>query len=170
MHIFLPGKAGERTCILVRDVLYAPKLGITLLLVGKITAAGYGLLLFHGTECCVYNKKDKLVGKIGIKGGLYRVETDAPSVNAAHNTPITVSLDDLHQMMGHIVPNAVKRLVKEHIVEGIILDKLKLPPKSCDSCEYGKKTQKPVGKISERACAKELGKIIYSDLWGPSPI
>ncbi len=67
-------------------------------------------------------------------------------------------------MMGYIVSNAVKCLIKDHIVEAIILDKLKPPLKSCDSCEYGKKTQKPVSKVSERAGAKELGKIINSDL------
>ncbi|KAK0232792.1 hypothetical protein IW262DRAFT_1230410, partial [Armillaria fumosa] len=81
-----------------------------------------------------------------------------------------VSLDDLHQMMGHIMPNTARCLVQEHIIEGIILDESKPPPKSCDSCKYGKKTCKPVKKISEHMHAKELGELIHSDLWGPSPV
>ncbi len=169
MHIYIPGKAGERTRFLVRDVLYALQLGVSLLSVSKITAAGYGML-FRGSECRIYGPKDKLLGKVPVKGGLYHVETDPPYANAVHNAPISVSLDDLHQMMGHIAPNAAKRLVKDHIVEGIILDKSKPPPKSCDSCKYGKKTRKPVKKVSKRARAKEWGELIHSDLWGPSPV
>jgi hypothetical protein len=72
-------------------------------------------------------------------------------------------------MLGHISPDAAKRLVKEHIVEGIVLDESAPPPKSCDSCEYGKKTRKPVKKVSERTRAKAVGELIHSDLWGPSP-
>ncbi len=56
-------------------------------------------------------------------------------------------LDDLHQMMGHISPEVAKRLVQDHIVEGIVLDELKPPPKSCDSCEYVKKTRKLVSML-----------------------
>ncbi|KAJ7263358.1 hypothetical protein C8J57DRAFT_953201, partial [Mycena rebaudengoi] len=104
-----------------------------------------------------------------MRGGLYRTETDAPSANAAQEPPISVTLDDLHQMLGHISPDAARRLIKEHIVEGIILDESAPPPRSCDSCEYGKKTRKAVKKVSERARAKELGALIHSDLWGPSP-
>jgi hypothetical protein len=113
MHIYLPGKGGARTRILVRDVLYAPKLGVALLSVSKITAAGYSVL-FRATECRIYDSKDKVLGKIPMRGGLYRTETDAPSANAAQEPPISVTLDDLHQMLGHISPDAARRLIKEH--------------------------------------------------------
>ncbi|KAJ7211051.1 hypothetical protein C8J57DRAFT_1606065, partial [Mycena rebaudengoi] len=49
LHISFPhGK--QTTRVLARDVLYAPNLGGTLLSVGCITAAGYGLH-FRGQEC-----------------------------------------------------------------------------------------------------------------------
>jgi DNA-binding Lrp family transcriptional regulator len=149
-------------------VLYAPKPGITLLSANKTTAAGYSVS-FRATDCRIYDSKDKVLAKIPIREGLYRTETDTPSANTAQEPLITVTLDDLHQMLGHISPDAAKRLVKEYIVEGIILDESATTPRSCDSCEYGKKTHKAVKKFRERARAKKVGELIHSDLWGPSP-
>ncbi|KAF9003796.1 hypothetical protein BDZ89DRAFT_916260, partial [Hymenopellis radicata] len=147
-------------------------LGVTLLAVSKITAAGYSMM-FRTTECRVYDCADKILGKIPVTGRLYRIETDVPTAMHGNDAPISVSLDDLHQMMGHISPDAAKRLVDmstNHIVDGIILDEAQPAPTSCDSCEYGKKTRKAVAKISDHERAKELGATIHSDLWGPSPV
>ncbi len=97
-------------------------------------------MLFRASECRIYNQKDKILGKVPVKGGLYRIETDIPRAMNTDESPITVTLNKLHQMMGHISPDVAKHLVKDHIVEGIILDESKPVPKSCDACKYGKKT------------------------------
>ena len=48
MHIMMPnGKSTTR--ILLKDVLYAPKMGITLVSIGKIDSAGYAAL-FHKSQ------------------------------------------------------------------------------------------------------------------------
>lgn len=48
MHISIPvGKS--TTTILLKDVLYAPKMGVTLISIGKIDAAGYAAL-FHKSQ------------------------------------------------------------------------------------------------------------------------
>ncbi len=155
MHVYIPKKHREWVRILVHNVLYVPKLGVILLVMSKITAIGF-LIIFCATKCHIYNHKNKLIGKIPVTGNLYYVETDTPVAMHSANALISISLDGLHQMMGHISPNAAKRLVKGHIVEGIVLNKAQPTPTSCNSCEYGKKTRKAVAKISNHKHAKEL--------------
>lgn len=70
--------------------------------------------------------------------------------------------------MGHIAPEAAKRLVKDDLVTGIKLDESR-EIHSCDSCEYGKATRKPVAKMRKEKRAAAMGDIIHSDVWGPSP-
>jgi hypothetical protein len=51
--------------------------------------------------------------------------------------------------MGHIAPEAAKRLVKNRLVEGIELDE-GTELKSCNSCAHAKSTRKPIRKQRER--------------------
>ncbi|KAG7439502.1 uncharacterized protein BT62DRAFT_913398 [Guyanagaster necrorhizus] len=53
------------------------------------------------------------------------------AVDGKDGPPITITIDKLHQMMGHISPEAAKRLVKEFLISGIILNETE-SPKSCD--------------------------------------
>ena len=48
-------------------------MGLTLVSIGKITNAGYKVI-FRGTTCIIYDSKDKVIGKISAKNGLYHVE------------------------------------------------------------------------------------------------
>jgi hypothetical protein len=48
MHISMPNGRTMIT-ILLKDVLYVPKMGVTLVSIGKIDAAGYALL-FHKNQ------------------------------------------------------------------------------------------------------------------------
>ena len=71
MHLMLPnGKSTTR--ILLKDVLYAPKMGLTLISIGKINVAGFALLFHKGnlTILSCGKEKKKLV-KIPWKNGLY---------------------------------------------------------------------------------------------------
>ncbi|KZP11548.1 hypothetical protein FIBSPDRAFT_800149, partial [Athelia psychrophila] len=71
--------------------------------------------------------------------------------------------------MGHIAPEAAKRMVTGGSVLGIKLDPSSAI-QSCDSCEYAKATRKPIAKVKETPRAPAFGKIIHSDVWGPSPV
>ena len=51
------------TTVLLKDVLHCPDMGLTLVSVGKITAAGYKVI-FRGTTCRIYDCKDKIIGQI----------------------------------------------------------------------------------------------------------
>ena len=80
-----------------------------------------------------------------------------------------VTIEELHRRMGHISPEAVRRLVSEGAIEGIKLDKLS-QLWSCDSCEYVKATRKPIRKVHTTPRASEFGEEINSDLWRPSSV
>ena len=69
------------TTILLKDVLHCPDMGLTLVSIGKITNAGYKVI-FRGNTCMIYNHKDKVIGRINAKNGLYRVDHEI-AVNIA---------------------------------------------------------------------------------------
>ena len=79
-----------------------------------------------------------------------------------------VTIEELHQRMGLILPEATRCLVFEGAIEGIKIDK-STQLQSCDSCEYAKATQKPIRKVHEMPQALEFGEEINLDLWAPSP-
>ena len=59
--------------ILLKDVLYCPDIGLTLVLIGKITNTSYKVIS-RGNTCIIYNSKDKVIGRINAKNGLYHVD------------------------------------------------------------------------------------------------
>src|ERR1700678_1505555 len=74
MHITMPNRKST-TRILLKDVLYAPKMGVTLVSIGKIDTAGYAAL-FHKSQLRIFSsiKEKKLLTQIKMRNGLYRVE------------------------------------------------------------------------------------------------
>ncbi len=50
MKITIPGKGKVKTTTLLKDVLYAPTLSVTLVSVSKIAASGHAVL-FRGMKC-----------------------------------------------------------------------------------------------------------------------
>ena len=70
LHIKIPN-GHSTTTVLLKDVLHCPEIGLTLILIGKITAAGYKVI-FRGSTCKIFDQKDKVIGLIMVKNGLYR--------------------------------------------------------------------------------------------------
>src|SRR5271168_88594 len=170
MHITMPnGKSTTR--ILLKDVLYAPNMGVTLVSIGKIDSAGYAAL-FHKNQLRIFSsmKGRKMLAQIQMMNGLYQVEhrKDEDIVAAVDSERVTI--DRLHRLMGHIAPEAAKALVEKGLVEGFKLDESGQMPKSCDACEYGKAHRKPVKKEREAPRAAKIGDEIHLDVWGPSPV
>jgi len=131
--------------VTLKDVLYAPDMGLTLVSISRIAAAGFQSI-FEGSSLKI------------------RVEHN----ESAHAAVTTVTIDDLHRRMGHIAPDAAKLLVSKGIVSGLRLDGSQ-GTSTCDSCEFAKTTRKAIKRerIAERA--KAFGDEIHSDLWGPAP-
>ena len=67
--------------MLLKDVLHCPDMGLTLISIKKITKAGHKVI-FRNTTCKIYDKKDKVIGQITTRNGLYRVDHEV-AVNIA---------------------------------------------------------------------------------------
>src|ERR1700742_1730683 len=106
MRIDLPnGKT--MTKILLRNVLYAPDMGLSIISISRLAAAGYAAL-FRANFCRVFDQKQKLIGQVQVTpNGLYRMDYDtSASVAAVSGNAIT--LEEFHARMGHISMEAVR--------------------------------------------------------------
>ena len=165
MHIEVPNGENQ-TRILLKDVLYAPSMSLTLVSISRIAAAGYATL-FRDTSCRIYDVQRELVGEIPVGGGLYRVH-HPPVDESAASVGETITVNDLHRRMGHIAHQAARDLVKQKLVDGLVLDETSQPT-SCDSCEFAKRTRKPIQKERQTPRPSAPGEEVYSDVWGPAP-
>jgi hypothetical protein len=97
---------------------------------------------------------------------LYKLVHDTDSkVNAVGEE---LTLDMLHQHLGHITPAAARKLVHDGIVSGLKLDSDGPSDFFCESCTYAKATKLPIAKERSGEGAKSFGKEVYSDVWGPA--
>ena len=172
LTILIPN-GSSTTCILLRDVLYALKMGITLVLIGKLDVAGYAAL-FHDKRCQVFDlRKKKKLGEIPLTSGLYSLRSSQAAKKlfagvAKHGEPLT--MQEVHERLGHIAPDSIHQMVKDGTITGITLDEAHESMGTCDSCEYAKLTRKPIGKLHDPLCQSKLGDEVHTDLWGPSPM
>ena len=65
MYVYLPNRDKPNSHILLKDVLYAPKMGITLVSISQITGAG-SMVIFSGNFCQIYTKNREVVGEIKV--------------------------------------------------------------------------------------------------------
>ena len=76
-------------------------------------------------------------------------------------------MDDLHQRMGHILPTAARKLVKDGHVTRLHLD-MSSKASFCEVCAKTKFTHKPVPKECGGPHMMNLSEKVHSDVWGPS--
>ena len=82
---------------------------------------------------------------------------------------VAISIDELHQNLGHILHERAKMLTIKGLVEGVELD-LESKPTVCESCELAKGERKAIVKVREGEHTTGIGEGIHSDLWGPAPV
>jgi len=153
------------TPITLKDVLHAPDMGITIVSVSQITRTGCKVV-FDTDVCHIFNKAGNLIGAIRANNnGLYKAE----HVYAAATPEERVDLTTLHRRLAHIAPDAIRKMVKRGIIEGIKLvdDGATI---TCKACEQAKATRKEIWKEHEAPLADALGTEVHSDVWGPSPV
>ena len=118
--------------ILLMDILYCPKMGLTLILISKLTDAG-----FHShfaLRCRIFDERKKVIGDVLQRNGLYRVDHSIETGGEIEGMAAKVAtIEELHQRMGHILPEIMRHLVSKGAFEGIKLDKSS-QLRSCDSC------------------------------------
>ena len=145
--------------------LHCPDMGLTLVSIGKITAAGYKVI-FRGPTCKVFDSKDKVIGLINVRNGLYRVDHDrVVNIGMAGEAREVLMVEELHRRMGHIAPETARKMVSDGAIKGIEINPSTMI-QSCDSCEYAKATRKPIKKARVEPRASKFGDKIHSDVWG----
>lgn len=173
MHVNLPNGAGS-TRVLLRDVLYAPTMGVTLVSISRITAAGTAVV-FKDDVCRISRADGTTVAVIPRSNGLYRLriprsETAAPAIVQAAGPVRAVTREELHRELGHIAPEAARNMVARGAVEGLVLSGTDGPVEDCESCAAGKTTRKAIATERVRPRASAVGDEVHADVWGPSSV
>jgi hypothetical protein len=159
----------SNTRILLKDVLYAPKMGVTLVSISHLTAAGYAAL-FRANSCKIFSDMKKLLGEVPVSRGLYCVKGPRKLFAGLANADETLTMRKAHTRLGHISPDSITKMIRTGVIIGIKLDPSDATMDKCDSCEYTKATHKPIGKIRDPPRREKSGDEVHSDLWGPSPV
>src|SRR6267154_1653534 len=159
----------KRTRILLKDVLYAPCMGVTLVSISRLTATGYAML-FQGTLCKIYDSHKKQLGEIPVQGGLYRLKRQPkkPPFAGIAGADETLTMEELHHRLCHIAPSSIREMLTKGMIEGVKLDPLHQTMGQCKSCEHAKATRKPIGKVQEPKHREKFGDEVHTNLWGPS--
>ena len=120
--------------ILLKDVLYAPSMGVTLVSISHIATTG-STVIFSGDNCRIFNNLKSLLGKIEMSQGLYHVYSahEEPAGYAGRVKEL-LTIDKLHHHLRHVVHEAAKKLVEDGLVKGVKLDE-ESKPTVCVSCE-----------------------------------
>ena len=160
------------TRILLRNVLYVLKMGITLVSIGKLDVASYAAL-FRDKRCQIFDSRKKRLGEIPLTSGLYSLRSNQAAGKlfagvAKHGEPLT--MQEVHERLGHVAPDSIRQMIKDGTITGITLDEAHESMGTCDSCEYAKLTRKPIGKLRDPLRQSKLGDEVHTDLWGPSPV
>ena len=163
LQIQVPNGASSNK-ILLRDALYAPDMGLTVVSIGRIVKAGCSVQFEDGS--CKIKCNGSTIGSIPAStNGLYKVEHSLVAASA----PEFIDILMLHHCLGHISVDAIRSLLRTNAVTGLhLLDDF--PPFTCDSCEYAKMTRKAICKECEAAQADSFGAEVHTDIWGPSPL
>ena len=167
--VYLPNRKEKALRVLLKDVLYVPAMGVTLVSISCIAAAG-STVVFTGSTCLIFNNKKKVIGTIQVKSGLYWVFSTHPLEGEyAGKARVEVLIDELHHRLGHVSHERARMLVSKNLVEGVELD-LVSKPSICKSCKWAKGERKAITWVHEGQRTTEVGREIHSDLWGPAPI
>ena len=107
--------------ILLTDILYCPEMGLTLVLISKLTDA-----IFHShfaSHCKIFDGRDKVIRDVPQRNGLYWVDPSMETGGEIGGMAAKVMLiEELHRRMGHISLEATRHLVSEGAIEGIEID------------------------------------------------
>ena len=161
----------------MKNVLYAPKMNLTLISISKITDAGLLVTFFHNS-CTISNSSGKILGVIPKRNGLYYVSgPNSPpsgdqirSESALFASTEQVSLFDLHRRLGHLAQSSVKKMLAKGHLSGFTLDPTSDSDQFCEICASSKASIAPIPTKRSSPEATKFGDVIHTDLWGPAPV
>jgi hypothetical protein len=151
------------TPIILKDVLHALDMSVTIVSINCITKARYSVLFDH--KCCgIWDKNHKYIGHIPVSiTSLYKVK----HVYAAAPETERVSLATMHKWLTHIAPDAICKMISSSTLGGVKLtDKGPMPV--CNTYEQAKAMHKQIQKECKVLLIDVVGVEIHIYLWGPS--
>ena len=166
---FLMGEGEPTKQVTLCNVHYVPKMNHTLVSVVCIVNACF-ITIMNRTYCTIIcESNDKVIGRIPLVRGLYRVTDVAnPYSNQMHAayTSRKMSITKLHRLMDHINHDDLFKMVHTGMITGIKLD-MSSKPEFCSICVQSKAANAPFSKESQNADTKSYGNKVLSDVWGP---
>lgn len=158
--LHIPNKDGSTSKILVKNVLYVPKLSTNLLSVSKIIKSGCKVE-FDKTGCSLYNSNNQKVATANLINDTYRLNINYSKIFAM--SAKAESLTHLwHQRLGHLNYNDVHKL--PNCTTGVQLSSQK-EKYVCISCLEGKQTRQSFPSNGSRASG--LLELVHTDVCGP---
>jgi hypothetical protein len=167
--VYLPNREEKASRVLLKDILYAPAMGVTLVSISCIASAR-STVVFTRTTCQIFNNERKVIGMIQMKSGLYWVFSSYPlEEKYAGKARVEVLINELHHQLGHVSHDRARMLVAKGLVEGVEFD-LVSKLSVFESCEWAKRERKPITRVHKGQRTTEVGGEIHSNLWGPAPV
>ena len=168
LYVHLPN--GEKwSHILLKDVLYALLMKVTLISISRLTSTSYAAL-FHNQLCSIYTAQKNLVGSIPLVNGLYRIRNQyLTPFRGAVKAKQELTMDELHAHLSHTGAATIRDMLAKGMVTGVKLHPSHTTMGQCEACEYGKATHKPIGKDHDPKRCKKFGDKVHTDVWGLSP-
>jgi hypothetical protein len=169
LRVELPNGSKMMT-VMLKNVLYAPTLHFTLILIGTLDDTGCTMTFRNGAcEIRSPGKNRQIIAKVPKQGNLYCLHALQPIVNAANATVMKISMSNLHRRMGHIAHQSIQNMIKDEAMTGMQLDKSE--PEFCEACTKAKIKRLPLPKKrSDARAVKKYGDRVHSDLWGPAQV
>lgn len=122
-------------------MLYVPEMPYSLMSVSRLALSGWEFRA-KGAVGEIRDEKAKLVFTVPVRGRVYPILTQK-RVHGVAASAKQMSVMELHARLGHISPEAAKRLVREKMVEGLSLDTTSAIM-FCEACVKGKQSREVV--------------------------
>jgi hypothetical protein len=159
LEIDVPNGASSSK-VLLRDALYAPDMGLTVVSIGCMVKVGCTVQFEDRT--CTISRNGRTIGNVPASANsLFKVKHALAAAESLEHVDILT----LHRRLRHISLNVIHTLIRNKAVSGIhLIDDH--PSYACDSCEYAKTTRKPIQKQRKGPQADSFGDEIHTDVWG----
>ena len=119
-------------------------MAFTLMSTSCVDCAEFSIFILGGT-CTIWSLKNKVIGCIPEIWGLYwitdRPNSTSPHTHVANAAVKRITINELHQQMGHVNHEDLCHMVKKGMVTRISLDIVSTPD-FCEACMKAKTTHK----------------------------
>ena len=137
LPIYLPN-GNTRSQILLKDVLYAPSMRVTLISISHLTSTGCRAV-FDGKTCQIFDAKQQLLGEVSIANGLYKTQhTYSIPTTATAKGDGRLTMAELHAHLSHIGVTTIREMITKGMISGVALHPDHSDMGQCVACEYGK--------------------------------